>query len=85
MGGAGRLAAMIGANNFAIDKNRTLSFRFMSGKRGIKYVKIILNGKDLYDMEFFNSRGKIVEEKNDVYANQLISVFESVTGLSLRL
>ena len=52
------------------------------------YVKIILNGKDLYDMSFGSIHGstfKATKTYNDVYADKLKSIFEKETGLYLSL
>lgn len=78
-------ALLTGAKNFLGDKN-SLSFRLPSGtaKQGINYVKIVLNGRDLYDVTFGKIRGttyKVVTEAEDVYFDSLQDVFENRTGL----
>lgn len=88
LGGSRRLTAMIGAKYFSAIKNG-LSFRFSArAKNGTNYVKIVLNSKDLYDVEFGSIRGssfKVKNEFNDIYADQLIEIFEDTTGLYLSL
>jgi hypothetical protein len=72
-----------GAKNFVALPNG-VSFRI--GNRSINYVKITLNGKDLYDMEFALLRGgKMTNKKefNDIYNDQLKPIFEKATGMYL--
>lgn len=83
MGGNGKLKAMIGAKDFMAIEN---GFAFKYPKA--KYVKITLNGKDLYDVEFSSIRGgkqKVLNTYNDVYATDLKGLFERETGLYLSL
>jgi len=78
-----RLKAMIGAKDiFALGNG--LSFKYPRGK----YVKIILNSNDTYDMEFSNIRGlkqTIKQTYEGVYAEDLKKTFEDYTGLYLSL
>jgi len=98
MGGWGRIRMMIGAKNAASYKAAGesksgeglggVSFRFPRPGGGGRpnYVKIILNGKDLYDVSFgsiHGSRFKVTKTYNDVYASKLKSIFEKETGLYL--
>lgn len=113
MGGARRLSAMIGAKDFfSDDGGKSLVFKFPNKqKSGPNYVKITLNGKDLYDVTFsrygtekeeldpeetamykkfgIKPKGKmytkVVKEYNDIFADQLVDIFEKTTGLYLRL
>lgn len=87
LGGAGRLAAMVGAKITYDNKNQNVGIRF-KGSTKANYVRITLNGKDLYDMEFLKIRGtsfKTVQTYNDVYGDQLKELFEKFTGLYLSL
>jgi hypothetical protein len=89
MGGSGRLRAMIGAHAFSTSGN-DLSFVFPNRQRSKgNAVKIDYNeGKDLYDMDFFNvsiKGAKKVASYNDLFWDDLIQVFERQTGLALRL
>ena len=85
LGGAGRLQVMTGAYNFVAYPNG-VSFKFKNRK--VNYVKITLNGMDLYDVEFLkltvNSQKKVAEFE-DIYFDQLIDIFEETTGMYLRL
>ena len=89
LGGRNKLKVMIGAKDFAYDsKNGDISFKFPRAKKGINYIKIHLNGKDLYDITF----GKIVKfdytvinKIDDVYFDELKSSIEKTIGLYLSL
>ena len=76
---------MIGAYNF-YDLGNGLSFKLKNAKAN--YVKIKLNGKDLYDVEVGRIRGttyKIVKQQDDLYADQLKGFIEKATGMYLSL
>jgi len=85
IGGMGRVKMMTGAYNFVALKNG-VSFRIKN--RGANFVKITLNGSDLYDVEigrFFNSKYKIVKTFDDVYFDQLYEVLYAGTGMYFKL
>jgi hypothetical protein len=85
LGGAGKLRMMTGAYNF-IDTGNGVSFRLKNPRAN--FVKIKLNGKDLYDIEVGRVRGntyKIVKEQNDLFFDQLKPFIEEATGLYLSL
>ena len=85
LGGMGRLVVMTGAYNFVAVKNG-VSFKIKNRK--VNYIKITLNGKDLYDIEFGRiavGKLKVTAEHNDIYFDQLIPIFEKETGMYLRL
>jgi len=98
IGGASRLKMMIGARNFVSDNGgKTLQFQWpKKGKGTPGVIKISLNGRDTYDVEF----GRIAKKKSDfpgvmssyykkmksyknIYADQLMDIFERETGLFL--
>jgi len=88
--GSNRLAVMIGAKNFAYDSEaKNASFRFTAKARNkANYCKITLNGKDLYDVEFFYIRGANCTRRSiitDMYFEDLKGYFEGETGLYLSL
>ncbi len=86
LGGYGKLSAMIGANSFGYSKNYT-AFKFKGSKKA-NYVKITLNSKDLYDIEFkkiWGNKIKDVAEFKDVYVSDLKNIFENVTELYLSI
>jgi hypothetical protein len=85
LGGQGKLVVMTGAYNFVALRNG-VAFKLKSRKAN--YVKITLNGKDLYDVEFqkiIGTKSKVVAEHNDVYFDQLIPIVEKETGMYLKL
>lgn len=86
MGGFGRLKCMVGADHFGTSGDN-LSFKF-KGSKVANYIKITLNGMDLYDVEFgkiWGTNYKIVKEIDGLYFDQLIPVFEDTTKLYLSL
>lgn len=91
LGGAGRLSAMIGAQNFAGDAT-SLKFRFAAqATNGANLIRIQLDASDTYTVEFYKI-GRAPEfecEKINsisfVYGDQLVPVIESETGLRLSL
>jgi hypothetical protein len=85
LGGTGRLKMMTGAYNFGTSGNN-LTFRIKNSFK-VNYVRITLNGKDLYDLQFGRVSGTkftIVKEYSDIYNDQLIELFEQTTGMYLR-
>lgn len=91
LGGSNKLAAMIGANNFishSTTKLGGLSFRIKCQGAKANYVKIILNGNDLYDVEMGKIRGlnyKVTYSQEDIFAEDLKEIIERETGLYLSL
>ena len=88
--GLSRLRVMIGANTFVKnDEENFVGFKFMRGaKNKANYIKIALNGKDLYDVEFGYIRaGKYTVRSvtNDMYFEDLKEFFERETCLYLSL
>ena len=84
IGGIRKLVLMTGASNFVALKNG-VSFKIKNRK--VNFVKIILNGNDLYDMYFgkiISGKVKLVSEKMDIYNDQLVDIFESETGMYLK-
>lgn len=87
LGGFNRLKVMIGAKDFSYTHiDSYLAFKFMTGDQGINYLKITLNVMDLYDLEFGKIRGHkytIIKRYDDIYFDQLRSLFEQTTKLYL--
>ena len=87
--GAGRLKCIIGASNFVYSKKDSfVQFKFMCGaKNNANNIRITLNNKNLYDVEFFTIR-KLDEKNvkgvfNDVHADMLFDLFEKETDICL--
>lgn len=78
---------MIGAKNLCAGKDR-LVMKIGRNVKGWNYLRIVLNGLDLYDMTFQRIRScKIADEitVNNIYCDQLCDVIESHTGLRTSL
>ena len=87
MGGAGRLAAMIGARLSYDNSRQLLSIRF-KGCRKMNHCNITLDASDTYTVEFFKVGkwdAKEIDSVSFVYADQLQRLFESRTGLYLSI
>lgn len=88
LGGSGRLNAMLGAKDFLAHENG-VSFKITAkAKNKANYIKIVLNGNDLYDVTFGYIRGTnytIRSEHTDIYAESLVSFIEDETDLFLSL
>jgi hypothetical protein len=89
--GGRRLAIMTGARNF-VGHDDGLSFKLPSTphytKDGINYVRITLNGLDIYDVEYGRIWGlkyKKIREVHDLYAENLMESFRQATGLETRM
>ena len=87
--GGDALRVMTGAKSFTCDmkKNNMLGFRLPSNtaNKNINAVLITyVEGKDLFTMTFKRIRGmdvKTISEHEDCYAEDLLPIFEGVTGL----
>jgi len=88
--GTNRLKVMVGGKNFTFSgEDNYAAFRFTAkAKNKANYMKITLNGMDLYDVEFGYIRaGKYTtrSEIKDMYFDNLKEYFENETGLYLSL
>ncbi|MFA5071241.1 MAG: hypothetical protein WC511_02610 [Candidatus Pacearchaeota archaeon] len=85
--GGNKFIAMTGSKNFAYSDN-TLSFRVGRNAKNISGVRITLNGKDLYDVQYLKIRGvkvTVAVEENDIYWDMLQVSFTKNTGLDTHL
>lgn len=86
------LKSMVGAYSFlhtATDDNEpdNISFRF-KGSRKANWVRITLNERDLYDVEFCKMhafKSVDVAKFENAFNEDLRDIFEDVTGLYLKL
>lgn len=83
--GGHRFLVMTGARDLVAMENGML-FKLPSNRarKGINYVKIVLNGADTYDVTFYKVRGfDMVEVGNSygIYNDGLAELFENETGL----
>lgn len=86
LGGSRRLGAMIGAYNF-LDLDGGIQFRF-KGSQTANCIRVKLNGRDTYDVEFFRIKGldfTITSTHMDVHVEELAGLFVDKTGLHLSL
>ena len=87
MGGTRRLSLMVGASLFAGDDTSAM-FSF-KGSRKMNKCRVTLDASDTYTVEFFKfspsklNIAPVVEEISGVYAEMLVDIFESRTGLYL--
>jgi hypothetical protein len=85
--GGNQFAVMTGSKNFIAGEN-SLSMKLSRNSSGANYLRITLNGKDLYDMEFISIRGTSMKTKhsfNDLYNDMIVDIFEKTTGLYTKL
>lgn len=87
--GGNKFIAMTGAKAFSGDKN---SITFQISSRNLlnaKFVKIILNVWDTYNLEFYKQRGSkppvLSDSISGIYNDQLQEIFTSKTGLQTHL
>jgi hypothetical protein len=64
-----------GVNNWVGGEN-WLSFR-VRARRHKGYVKITLNGMDLYDIQLISTHGNIKKEFNNIYFDQMTEVIDN--------
>ncbi len=79
--GGREFVLVTGAKNFQYLKDGGLIYEIGRNEKGVKYVETKLNGDDLYDVRFFDSKGKVLAEEKDVFADQLLDVFQQKTHL----
>lgn len=88
LGGFGKLRAMINARSFTTDEDGSGRFIF-SGSERTNMLRIYLVD-DLYTLEFYMWKGPSsnpvqVKKYSNVFVDDLPRMFESYTGLYLRL
>lgn len=88
LGGIGRLTMMCGCKNFVAGNTNNQGVHFKVGTNGKKVsaMSIVLEANDTYTVKVWAGRGvnmKKVEELSEVYAEDLVRIFESATGMYL--
>jgi hypothetical protein len=88
--GGNRFIAMTGARNLSFADNGALTMHLRRNISGAKYLRIEINGSDLYNMIFRTQCKKdysfpIVAQYENIYADQLQSIFTKVTGYNTTL
>jgi hypothetical protein len=88
LGGSARLSAMIGAHTFS-GGNNVLTFKFKAQSyNNSNAICIFLTDRDDYTVEFIRTRGvtiKSIKKVDGVYAEDLVRIIASETGLALHL
>lgn len=91
LGGMRRLKAMLNAREawYKLEDNGDVMIRFrFSGAKGMNVFTMTLNAMDTYDMEWWYTSGgehKRVKVLQNMYHDDIIEAFESVTGLVIIL
>jgi len=94
-GGTGRMKAMLGAYNFSYsDKDMSFQFMFKGSKKASLFKISYDDGQDLFNLEFgkigrkkdkelgiYSMFYNKTEEIEGVYVDQVVDIFEKVTGL----
>lgn len=90
MGGIGRLKMFVNARNFKYGNIQYdgfempfVQFDFSMSKAYKTFRVIYYEGRDLYVVQFLDSKNQVVKEVEDVYADMLVELFENTTGLFL--
>lgn len=86
LGGSGRLNAMLGVKQLTIVENG-LSIKYKVSSP-VNYIKITLNGLDLYNIEMgkiWGSNYKIVNQVNDIFAEDMKNIIENICKVRLSL
>ena len=86
--GGNKFLVMTGSKNLSFDKDYSLNMRLTRNKLSAQWLKIRLNGLDLYDFTFTKLvKNTLVTVKTveNVYNDQLQKVFTSNTGLYTHL
>ena len=81
--GGNLFCTMIGVKKIMAVENGVI-FNVTTNKLKCNYVQVTLNGSDLYDIQYLSIRaGKrtVKHEDNNVYAEDMIELFEQNTGL----
>jgi len=95
LGGIGRVKMMTGAKRFQVLPEQggylgglDIQFPLPKHKGAVNYFRVSLAGNDTYTVEVGVDRGgsrKVKDTVNDVYAEDLVDLFEKLTGLYLNL
>jgi hypothetical protein len=84
MGGGQRLKMFVGGHTY-VDHGNGLSFKF-KGSKVANYMKVTLTPMDTYNVEIgkiWGQKYNVKKELDNVYFDQLVSIFEDTTKLYL--
>lgn len=82
-----RALFMIGAKNLCGSAD-ALSFKVGRNDKRVTHIRIRLTPADVYTVEFLNCRGfnlTVIDTRENVYADSLLAVIETGTGLRTSL
>lgn len=90
LGGRQALDIMLGIKSLGVlESTKTLTIKFKAaGREGVNTIVIRLDPSDTYTLQFWKCRGlqtKLLMKCSDVFAEDLISTCEEVTGLAFRI
>ena len=82
----GRVFSIMTGTQLWVSGSDYAGFKVGSNAKKVQYMKVTLNGLDLYDVEFSRLNGKTLglvklSEVSNVYAEDLKQVFEHHTGM----
>jgi hypothetical protein len=78
---------MLGGKNFTANPS-ALVFKIGKNCMNVNWIRITLNGLDLYDIEFIKIHGSKITVKsreNNVYADMMHGIIEAGTGMRTSL
>lgn len=85
--GGNKFLVMTGSKNL-VSIDNGLQMHLTRNLIGAKYLRIVLNGLDLYDIEFSKLKKDevvILKRFENIYADQLKQIFTETTGLYTNL
>lgn len=91
LGGAGKLMVMAGAKMPFVslsEQRGGVQFSIGRNEKRVNKVKIVLNGSDLYDVEYWRiwgAKATLLSSSENIYGDMLMDDFESNTGMYLTL
>lgn len=88
--GGNRFISMTGAKNFTHKDNSLMFHLPRKAKNDINFIKITLNGLDLYDVEYYHLNKKTFDktlksEEKNIHFDELQTNFTDNTGLFTKL
>ena len=87
--GGGKFMAMVGAHNLVCSGEGcgAMMLKF-KGSKVANYIKVVLTGMDLYDVEFgkiWGMKYTVVKKVEGIYNDMLVELFENTTKLYTKL
>jgi hypothetical protein len=82
--GGNKFCAMTGARDLCGDESM-ITFRIGRNPKGVAKVQIELDPSDTYTLRTWTAKWDLLGEAHDVYCDQIVEVFEEMTGLRTKL